>query len=67
MFEEVCKYRPCAEGKTGNVSRWGTSLGQAPPQQQQYHQQAKGGADSKMQVDDDQSKSAPCVMGLIAA
>lgn len=38
MFEEVCKYRPCAEGKSGNVSRWGTSLGQ----------QAKAGADSKM-------------------
>ena len=37
MFAEVCNYRPCAEGKSGNVSRWGTSLGQ----------QAKGGADSK--------------------
>ena len=51
MFEEVCKYRPCAEGKSGNVSRWGTSLGQAAA--------AKGtSADSKMQVDD-QRKCLP--------
>lgn len=57
MFEEVCKYRPCAEGKSGNVSRWGTTLGQqGVPQQQQYYQQDKGGADSKMQVDDHQCK-----------
>lgn len=25
MFAEVCTYRPCAEGKSGNVSRWGTT------------------------------------------
>ncbi len=42
MFAEVCSYRPCAEGKSGNVSRWGTNLG------------AKGGAgvaDAKGQSD----------------
>lgn len=42
MFAEVCNYRPCAEGKSGNVSRWGTNLGGG----------AKGGpaaADSKAQ------------------
>lgn len=27
MFAEVCNYRPCAEGKSGNISRWGTNLG----------------------------------------
>lgn len=46
MFAEVCNYRPCAEGKPGNVSRWGTALGQ-----QMQAAQAKGGSDSKMDVD----------------
>jgi hypothetical protein len=46
MFAEVCNYRPCAEGKPGNVSRWGTALGQ-----QMAAAQAKAGSDSKMDVD----------------
>lgn len=48
MFAEVCSYRPCAEGKAGNVSRWGTNLGAS----------AKGGpvaADAKGQSEGNHS------------